>query len=138
MKTLVLLAGLALASAGCLNTIIPEHQQAGADMAVAGTGGNGSGNGNGSMNGSGSAEPDGGGPISTDMAGVMPTGTKAFGDTCTTDGPTGDCMSGLCKPFAMGTVQRCTKPCTVATEATDCPAPSAGTCTNNGYCKFSQ
>lgn len=140
MKTLVLLAGLALVGAGCLSSVVPEHEPGGADMAVAGTGGNGSGTGNGtgSHNGSGEAMDDGGAAMG-DLAGVTPTGTKQFGDLCTTDGPTGDCASGMCKPFAQGTVQRCTKPCTVATQATDCPnPPSSGTCTNNNYCKFTQ
>ena len=72
------------------------------------------------------------GVVSTDMAGAVP-GTKAFGDLCTVNG---DCQSLLCEQFAMGTVHRCTKACTVATQTADCPAPSAGTCTNNGYCKF--
>jgi hypothetical protein len=68
------------------------------------------------------------------MAGVTP-GIAAFGATCTVNG---DCQSLLCEQFVMGTVHRCTKSCTVATQATDCPAPSAGTCTPNGYCKFNQ
>jgi hypothetical protein len=64
---------------------------------------------------------------------------KPFGAPCTTDGANGDCQSGLCKPFVMMTILRCTKPCTAATQATDCPVPpSAGTCTPNLYCKFTQ
>ena len=75
-----------------------------------------------------------------DMAGVdMATaicgdlGSTAFGSACTTDC---QCATGMCRMFQMGAVHLCTKPCTPATQATDCPAPSVGTCTNNGYCKF--
>lgn len=60
-------------------------------------------------------------------------GPKLFGAACTTDC---ECDTSMCRQFQMGTVHYCTKPCTVATQATDCPAPSTGTCTNNGYCKF--
>lgn len=61
-------------------------------------------------------------------------GTKAFGAPCTTDC---ECSSSMCRPFQMGAAHFCTKPCTVATQATDCPMPpSMATCTNNGYCKF--
>ena len=60
-------------------------------------------------------------------------GPKTFGDTCTTDC---ECDTSMCRQFQMGAVMKCTQPCTVATQATDCPAPSTGTCTNNGYCKF--
>ena len=60
-------------------------------------------------------------------------GPKMFGDTCTTDC---ECDSSMCRQFQMGAVMKCTKPCTVATQATDCPTPSTGMCTNNGYCKF--
>lgn len=49
---------------------------------------------------------------------------------CTTNE---ECDSGLCFEFGMG--QRiCTKPCTAATAATDCPAPSPG-CNNKGVCR---
>jgi hypothetical protein len=62
------------------------------------------------------------------------SGTKKFGDVC--NGPA-DCMQGLlCESFAMHTIMRCTKSCTTATQATDCPPPSAGTCTPNMYCRF--
>src|SRR5947207_8520376 len=126
MRTL--LVSLALVASGCLGTYTPDPQphDGTADMAKTGTGtgGNGTGNGNGT-----------GGGMSTDMtttspadlAGVMPTGTLAFGATCTTDGPAGDCMSGMCKQFVQGTVHRCTKACTVAAQATDCAAPADGT-----------
>jgi len=60
-------------------------------------------------------------------------GPKMFGDTCTTDC---ECDTSMCRQFQMGATMKCTKPCTVATQATDCPAPSTGMCTNNGYCKF--
>ena len=139
MKTLALTFALALASAGCLGNFIPDQQPAShGDMAgTTGTGGNGgsggSGGGGGENNAS-STDMASTGVVSNDMAGQTP-GTKAFGDLCTVNG---DCQSLLCEQFVMGTVHRCTKTCTVATQATDCPAPSDGTCTNNGYCKFSQ
>ena len=60
-------------------------------------------------------------------------GPKMFGDTCTTDC---ECDTSMCRQFQMGATMKCTKPCTVATQATDCPAPGTGMCTNNGYCKF--
>ncbi|MDB4970467.1 MAG: hypothetical protein JWN44_6156 [Myxococcales bacterium] len=142
MKSLLL--SITLLASGCLGTLIPGPQPHDdtADMAGAtGTGGNGSGSGTGSGNGSGT-----GGGMSTDMAtlasgdlaGVMPTGTALFGATCITDGPAGECASGMCKQFVGGTIHRCTKACTVATQTADCAAPSDGTCTNNGYCKFIQ
>lgn len=140
MKTLALTFALALAGAGCLGNLIPDPQPAShGDMAGTGngTGGNGNGSGDGSgggENNASSTDMASGGVVSDDMTGQTP-GAKAFGDLCTING---DCQSLLCEPFAMGTVHRCTKTCTVATQATDCPAPSAGTCTNNGYCKFDQ
>jgi hypothetical protein len=141
MKTLALGLALAFASAGCLGSFIPNPQPGAgpADMAhAAGTGGNGGTGGTGGGGGGGgenstSTDMTTVAP-STDMAGVTP-GAKAFGDTCTVNG---DCQSLLCEQFVMGTVHRCTKPCTVATQTADCPAPSDGTCTNNGYCKFIQ
>lgn len=60
-------------------------------------------------------------------------GPKHFGDTCTTDC---ECDTSMCRQFQMGATHVCTRPCTVATQAADCPAPAAGMCTNNGYCKF--
>lgn len=67
---------------------------------------------------------------STDMA----AGTKVFGDPCAVDG---DCQSGLCRDFQMQTIRKCTKACTTATEANDCPnPPSMGTCNSNLVCKF--
>lgn len=141
MKTLALLFAFTLSSAGCLGSFVPDPKPASgpADMAGAGTGsgtgGNGTGTGNGSGDRNGSSTDMATAPVgSTDMAGATP-GTAAFGATCTVNG---DCQSLLCEQFVMGTIHRCTKPCTVATQATDCPAPSDGTCTNNGYCKFSQ
>jgi hypothetical protein len=73
-----------------------------------------------------------GGPL--DMASASTDGgQRAFGDLCTLSS---DCQSNLCAPFAMHTIMRCTKPCTTATQAADCPPPSAGTCTPNNYCRF--
>ena len=75
-------------------------------------------------------------PPAPDLAGadLTPGAPQPFGASCVVDG---DCQSGMCRQFRMGTVHFCTQPCTVATQATDCPSPpSTGTCTNNGYCKF--
>jgi hypothetical protein len=138
MKTLALCFALAIASAGCLGTFIPDPKPASgpADMANGGggTGGTGGGGGSGIGGNGTSTDMANAAAVSTDMAGVTP-GVKAFGDTCTV---AGDCQSTLCEQFVMGTIHRCSKPCTVATAATDCPAPSDGTCTPNGYCKFIQ
>lgn len=60
-------------------------------------------------------------------------GPKVYGDPCTTDC---ECDTSMCRTFQMGATMKCTRPCTVATQATDCPAPGTGMCTNNGYCKF--
>jgi hypothetical protein len=123
MRTLALCLGLAFASAGCLGMVVPEHQAQGTgnDMAVSGPG-----DGTGSMNNN-NATGDGG------------VGTLAFGEACAVDG---DCQSGMCRTFAMGTVTRCTQACTFVSQtdpAPECPnPPSAGLCTNNGYCKFTQ
>jgi len=146
MKTLVLTFALAIASAGCLGSVVPNPEPAGGSPDMAHSGGTG-GNGTGGTAGSGGGGAGGCGGndsastdmsithvVSTDMAGVAP-GAAAFGASCTVNG---DCQSLLCEQFVMGTVHRCTKPCTVATQATDCPAPSDGTCTPNGYCKFTQ
>ncbi len=140
MKT-VLVGVIAFVASGCLGAWIPAEpapRDGGTtDMAQAtGTGGNG--NGTGSGGGGGMASTDMATTSPADLAGVTPTGTKAFGTTCTTDGPAGDCMSGMCKQFVQGTIHRCTKSCTAATQAADCPAPSDGTCTPNLYCKFIQ
>jgi hypothetical protein len=145
MKTLAFTFALAIASAGCLGSFIPNPEPAGGPPDMAHSGGTG-GNGTGGNAGSGGGGSGGGGGqssstdmattsgASTDMAGVAP-GAAAFGATCTVNG---DCQSLLCEQFVMGTVHRCSKACTVATQATDCPAPSDGTCTPNGYCKFTQ
>jgi hypothetical protein len=67
------------------------------------------------------------------MVTCVDAGPKHFGDACTTDC---DCDTSMCRMFQMGAVHLCTKPCTAATQATDCPAPSTGMCTPNLYCKF--
>lgn len=67
------------------------------------------------------------------IAVCVDAGPKLFGDTCTADC---ECGTSMCRQFQMGAVMKCTKPCTVATQATDCPTPGTGMCTNNGYCKF--
>ena len=147
MRTLAFTFALAIVGAGCLGSFVPNPEPAGGGPDMAHSGGTG-GNGSGGSAGSGGGGSGGGGGensgsstdmsmttiISTDMAGVTP-GAAAFGATCTVNG---DCQSLLCEQFAMGTVHRCTKACTAATQTTDCPAPSAGTCTPNGYCKFNQ
>lgn len=148
MKTLILTFALAVGAAGCLGAYVPAEPTGGgggADMAHAtGTGGNGTGTGGGTGSGNGSGNGSGSGG-STDMAmtstggatdGGVVAGVKAFGDLCTVDG---DCQSGMCRQFVMGTVHRCTKACDPATATTDCPnPPSAGSCTNAvpAYCKF--
>jgi hypothetical protein len=69
-------------------------------------------------------------PAPADMAG----GTKLFGEDCVADA---DCQSGMCRDFQMQTIKKCTKACTAATQANDCPIPpSSGTCNANLVCKF--
>lgn len=133
MKTLAMTLLFAVASAGCLDLVVPPHPAASPDMAAGGTGGNGTGMGDGTGGGNMNAATD---DMGDGDGGTAATpGTKAFGDTCTVNG---DCQSLLCEQFVMGTVHRCSKSCTAATQATDCPAPSDGTCTPNLYCKFDQ
>lgn len=61
---------------------------------------------------------------------LVDAGKRALFASCTTNE---ECESGLCFEFGMG--QRiCTKPCTAATAATDCPLPSPG-CNNKGVCR---
>jgi hypothetical protein len=67
------------------------------------------------------------------IAVCVDAGPKLLGDDCTTDC---ECDTSMCRQFQMGAVHKCTKPCTVATQVADCPAPALGMCTNNGYCKF--
>ncbi len=62
------------------------------------------------------------------------TGAKQLGDPCTAGS---ECASGLCEAFRMQAVMLCTKPCTPATQAADCPSPPTdGTCTPKMYCRF--
>src|SRR4051794_5508272 len=112
MKSLALCFALAVASAGCLGTLIPDPKPASgpADMANGG-GGGGNNNSNGTGGNGTSTDMANGVTPSTDLAGVTP-GAKAFGDTCAV---AGDCQSTLCEQFVGGTIHRCTKPCTVAT-----------------------
>jgi hypothetical protein len=43
----------------------------------------------------------------------------------------------MCRPFRGHTVQLCTHPCTVETQAQDCPTPiTSGYCSRGGYCRF--
>jgi hypothetical protein len=59
---------------------------------------------------------------------------RAFGAACAQDA---DCDSSLCRPFRGHTVQLCTRPCTVETQAEDCPTPlTSGYCSRAGYCRF--
>ena len=70
----------------------------------------------------------------SDSGGGTPDAGLVLGASCTLSS---DCASGLCEPFHQATVHLCTKPCTAATQASDCPTPpTAGTCTAAGYCNF--
>jgi hypothetical protein len=135
MRNMVLMVACALLGTGCLDSIIPGHQAAStaAEMDMAQPTGNGGGGGGSTGTGTG-GDPDGGATTAS--------GVKQFGDLCTTDGAAGDCASAMCKQFAGGTVMRCTKACTYVdqtTPAPECPnPPSAGLCTTNSYCKFTQ
>src|SRR5262245_38546378 len=73
--------------------------------------------------------------LQADLSGDMTTGPKkAFGADCTADI---ECESNQCRTFQMQTISKCTKSCTVATEAADCPnPPSTGTCNASLVCKF--
>ena len=51
--------------------------------------------------------------------------------SCTSDA---DCESGLCREYPSKGGLLCTKACTGATAATDCPPPATG-CNNQGICK---
>jgi hypothetical protein len=118
-----LLLAFGLFTAGCMTAI--ETPAPGADLAQAPSGG-------GDL--AQAASPDLGGGGGADLAGGGSVGTAAFGATCTQNT---DCASNMCEPFAQQTEHLCTKSCTVATQATDCPdPPSAGTCTPNLYCRF--
>jgi hypothetical protein len=81
-------------------------------------------------------DPDAGGRTDgnvgrPDGAVTTDAGTR-FMTTCTMLGTPGDCPQGLiCANFA-GTGKYCTRTCTKATEATDCPKPSTGC--SGGYC----
>jgi hypothetical protein len=61
-------------------------------------------------------------------------GAIAYLQECKTVGTPGDCAPGLtCKLFAGKQKNFCTKPCTKATAATDCPAPAKG-CGGDNFC----
>jgi hypothetical protein len=127
----------ALLGTGCLDSIIPGHQSAStaATTDLAQPTGNGGGGGDSAGGGGGSMTGDGDG-------GTTASGLKQFGDLCTTDGVSGDCASGMCKQFVGGAVMRCTAACTYVSQTAPAPEcanpPSAGLCTTNGYCKFTQ
>jgi hypothetical protein len=113
MKILLLSLAVAVAGVGCGGSSPPPESSP--DLAQAGVGADMA------------TAPQSGG----DMAGggtLLP-----FGANCTSNP---QCASNLCAQFVMGMVHRCTKTCTPATAATDCPAPADGTCNNNGECKF--
>src|SRR5262249_38483840 len=104
-----------------------------------GGGGNGSvGDMGGGSGGNGSVGDMGGG--SGGGMGQKPLGTPPLGPLWPTDGPPGDCPGGRGQQIAQGPGPRCPAPGNTATQATDCPAPSAGVCTNAvpPYCKFNQ
>jgi hypothetical protein len=66
--------------------------------------------------------------------GGTPDAGLVLGASCTLDS---DCASSLCRPYRQATVHFCTKSCTVATQAADCPTPpTTGTCSANGDCNF--
>lgn len=69
---------------------------------------------------------DDGGDASSSSGG---DGGAGLCQPCTTGA---DCASGMCEPFRMMTVMLCTSSCMAAT---DCPAPSAMSCTPKNYCK---
>jgi hypothetical protein len=75
--------------------------------------------------------------LADDAGPDMITHAKAFGDFCSNDG---ECISGLCRMFQGGAVEKCTLPCVYVAQTTPAPEcanpPSTGLCTNNGYCKF--
>lgn len=57
-----------------------------------------------------------------------------FLQQCMVVGSPGDCAAGYqCKLFKGKQKNFCTKPCTTATAATDCPAPSKG-CGGDNFC----
>ncbi len=122
MKTLLLSIAIAFGAAGCLSSSFEPFQSASDDLAQP-------------------PSPSGGQDLAMSQSqspadlGGGGGGLGAFGASCTLST---DCASGLCEQFVQGTVHRCTKSCTVATQTTDCPPPSDGTCNNNGYCKFDQ
>jgi hypothetical protein len=76
--------------------------------------------------GSGKFATDGGGDI------VIPDGGKVpYLGACTTND---QCESGVCNAYPAKGGSFCTNPCTVATQAQDCPPPSPG-CNHMGSCK---
>ena len=61
-------------------------------------------------------------------------GGIAYLQECSTVGTPGDCAAGLtCKLFNGKQKNFCTKACTTATAATDCPAPAKG-CGGDKFC----
>ncbi len=71
-------------------------------------------------------------PVGNDGGTSTVTGSIGFLEPCTANA---ECMTGLCYRYNMATVgMRCSKTCTMATAAADCPAPSSG-CNNMGVCK---
>jgi hypothetical protein len=82
--------------------------------------------------GSDTSTPGDGGKADTGPTGDG--GGLGFLQMCTTLGKPGDCAAGLeCKAFSGKGKNYCTRACTTATAATDCPAPSKG-CGGNGFC----
>ncbi|HEY4056432.1 MAG TPA: hypothetical protein VGM39_07475 [Kofleriaceae bacterium] len=70
-------------------------------------------------------------PVVDGPPGLCGTGTLGYLEVCDTNGAN-QCGSCACTSFGHEAV--CTKPCTAATAATDCPAPSLG-CSSGGFCR---
>jgi hypothetical protein len=131
---IVLLAAVGALSVldGCSSDPTTASSSGATDVANDSGTGTGSGTGSGTGTGAGGGIGDGGGAgnsdaaMSSDAASSGDGGTLGFMDTCTQPGTPGDCAPGLqCHNFSDHGVH-CTHPCTKATAATDCPAPSTG------------
>lgn len=73
---------------------------------------------------------DAGPPDTGAPADAAPDATKGFLEPCTSNA---ECGSGLCSGVPGQSRMVCSKPCTEATAASDCPPPSTG-CNAQGRC----